>query len=67
MEPGIFQADFLVQHAEEFWDGEVASGIQGHGSDVVGWNRTTSGTSDRRKGGCLMLETDKGHKRQVAA
>jgi hypothetical protein len=31
--PGLFQAEFLVQRAEEVWDGEVSGGgcFKGHG------------------------------------
>jgi hypothetical protein len=31
--PGVSQAEFLAQRAEEVYDGEIASGFQGH---VVG-------------------------------
>ena len=32
MYPGAFQVEFLVQHAEEVLDGEIAGCLQGHGS-----------------------------------
>lgn len=29
-QPGAFQTEFLTQHTEELWDGEIASGFQRH-------------------------------------
>jgi hypothetical protein len=40
LQSGTFQAKFLVQQVEEFWDGEVASGFQGHGGGALQANST---------------------------
>ena len=43
--PGVFQAELLVQQAQEVLDGEIADGFQGHGDD--GWVESV-GDRDRR-------------------